>query len=519
MKREISKAIKGTWILTIASLFSEFLSAVYRIPLQNIVGDRGYFIYQQVYPIYGIFTVLALSGLPVVISKMFAQQDSIASKGKLLKRTFFILLITCSVITIMLWGTARYLAFFMGDPGLYKEIRAVALTFLLIPFEASLRGYFQSDLMMTPSAISQILEQLVRIIVIIAAAIMFGSGLLNVYQMGTLANLGAFIGGLFAVLVLVSTFSFRGQKLKTKELNPQLKIENGLALEIILIVIFTGITIFYQFIDSFTMLRLLMWNNRPLPEAEILKGIFDRAQPLIQLGIVVSLSFVSTIMPQLKEKDKSQPNRSLIQKMMKVCLWLAIAETAGLIALMPEINTMLFTNSDGSVALGIYMLSIVIVSFVNLMIAITSSDNERNLRKLILFIISLVLKVALNIVLIPYLNIIGAALATVLSECVILFGLLIIYMGEHEFMLDKLFVGKLLLSGVIMTLLIRFLEKVLTHYLVLNRINSIIINLILIPIGIVIYLWLSKLWKVLQKDEWEIIPLGKYLTKIMRIKD
>jgi Membrane protein involved in the export of O-antigen and teichoic acid len=94
MKREISKAIKGTWILTIASLFSEFLSAVYRIPLQNIVGDRGYFIYQQVYPIYGIFTVLALSGLPVVISKMFAQQDSIASKGKLLKRTFFILLIT-----------------------------------------------------------------------------------------------------------------------------------------------------------------------------------------------------------------------------------------------------------------------------------------------------------------------------------------------------------------------------------------------------------------------------------------
>ena len=57
MQKEVSRAIKGTWILTIASLFSELLSAIYRIPLQNIVGDRGYFIYQQVYPIYGIFSV------------------------------------------------------------------------------------------------------------------------------------------------------------------------------------------------------------------------------------------------------------------------------------------------------------------------------------------------------------------------------------------------------------------------------------------------------------------------------
>jgi Membrane protein involved in the export of O-antigen and teichoic acid len=86
MQKEVSRAIKGTWILTIASLFSELLSAIYRIPLQNIVGDRGYFIYQQVYPIYGIFSVLALSGLPVVISKTIAQQDSLTAKHNLLKK-------------------------------------------------------------------------------------------------------------------------------------------------------------------------------------------------------------------------------------------------------------------------------------------------------------------------------------------------------------------------------------------------------------------------------------------------
>src|SRR5699024_8814389 len=202
MQKEVSRAIKGTWILTIASLFSELLSAIYRIPLQNIVGDRGYFIYQQVYPIYGIFSVLALSGLPVIISKIFAQQISSGAKNKLFKNGFLVLLVLSLLITTFLWGTSKKLAVFMGDPNLYQEVRAVSLTFLLIPFEAIFRGYFQSELIMEPSAISQISEQLVRIIVIIGAAILFGRGILNEYQMGTVANGGAFIGGLFAVVIL-----------------------------------------------------------------------------------------------------------------------------------------------------------------------------------------------------------------------------------------------------------------------------------------------------------------------------
>src|SRR5699024_3469945 len=248
MQKEVSRAIKGTWILTIASLFSELLSAIYRIPLQNIVGDRGYFIYQQVYPIYGIFSVLALSGLPVVISKAFAQQDSLAAKHNLLKKTFVILSVSCVVITGLLWMSSRYLAFLMGDPQLYLEVRMVALTFLLVPFEASLRGYFQSDLLMTPSAISHVSEQFLRIVVIITSAVLFGHGILNVYQMGSIANAGAFIGGILAVIILLKTFQ-KHHQIEEVGSDGKIKLEHGLALEVLLIVVFTGITIFYQFID------------------------------------------------------------------------------------------------------------------------------------------------------------------------------------------------------------------------------------------------------------------------------
>ncbi|WP_125712078.1 putative polysaccharide biosynthesis protein [Companilactobacillus kedongensis] len=517
MRKETSRAIQGTWILTIASLLSELLSAIYRIPLQNIVGDRGYFIYQQVYPIYGIFSVLALSGLPVVISKVFAQQGSDAAKSRLMKNTFGLLLAVCILITILLWGASKKLAFFMGDPNLYHEVRAVSLTFLLIPFEASLRGYFQSELIMEPSAISQISEQLVRIIVIIGAAMLFGKGMLDEYQMGTLANSGAFIGGLFAVVILGIAMLVRHPLVKSKQ-SSDLKLEKGLSLEVVLIIIFTGVTIFYQFIDSFSMLRLLMRAGHQLAEAEILKGVFDRAQPLIQLGIVISLSFVSTIMPQLKS-DKFDMNKQLIGKMMRVCLWLATAETAGLISLMPVVNTMLFTNSDGSFALGVYMLSIVIVSGINLLIAVTSSDNEKNLVKLVIFLVSLVAKVVLNILLIPHFGIVGAALATVLSELIILSGLLMIYSKDRgTLLIGRRFTVKVLSSGLFMALCIRALEKFMNHYLFLTRVNSVLISIVLIPIGIVIYLYLSKVLNILDKSEWKILPMGKLFIKIMRIE-
>ncbi|WP_125770980.1 oligosaccharide flippase family protein [Companilactobacillus furfuricola] len=521
MKKEIvSKAIKGTWILTVASFVSELLSAIYRIPLQNIVGDRGYFIYQQVYPLYGIFSVLALTGLPVVFSKMFAQQENQPARNKLFKVLFFTLLVCTVSLTVILWGSSRAIATFMGDPSLYLEIRTVSLAFLLVPFEATLRGAFQSDLNMGPSAISQLLEQLLRILLIIVAAVLFGKGLIDIYKMGALANSGAFVGGVVAVVVLAVTFFRRERNVFVDASEIKVKLERGFGLEIVLIVFFTGITIFYQFIDSFSMIRLLMHSGMSLPQAEISKGIFDRAQPLIQLGIVISVSFISTIMPQLKKRNQGDEHNQLIRRMTRVCLTLAIAETAGLIALMPDINTMLFTDSQGSVALAIYMCSIFLVSTINLLIAVTSGDSSKNMAKLILFILSMICKIFLNVLLVPRFYIAGAAVATVVSELVILLGLLVVYHSDLKFLVLRVsFVLKTVLAGAIMALSVRAIEQLFVHFVFLTRKTSILINLILIPVGIVIFVFLVWQFRLLSKKEWEILPLGKKLTKIMKIED
>src|SRR3954468_10280091 len=73
--------LTGTLILTIAALLIKILSAFYRIPFQNIVGDIGFYIYQQVYPFYGIAIVLSTYGFPVVISKLYAEEKTKEDQG------------------------------------------------------------------------------------------------------------------------------------------------------------------------------------------------------------------------------------------------------------------------------------------------------------------------------------------------------------------------------------------------------------------------------------------------------
>lgn len=75
---------QGAFVLSLAGILSKILSAVYRVPFQNIVGDVGFYIFQQVYPMIGISVMLATSGFPVIISKLLNDYGS-ANRAKILR--------------------------------------------------------------------------------------------------------------------------------------------------------------------------------------------------------------------------------------------------------------------------------------------------------------------------------------------------------------------------------------------------------------------------------------------------
>ncbi len=196
--------MKGAFILTIAAFIVKILSAVYRVPYQNIVGDIGFYIYQQVYPIYGVGMILATSGFPVIISKLAAEDGT----GK---REYLAHRMQAALITLLIVGISLFCCFFfgasliaqwMGDAQLTTLIKMTAFMFLLLPFLSISRGYFQSTGDMLPTATSQVVEQTVRVFIIMGAAIILTRQGYSLYDVGTGAIAGSFIGGTIGVGIL-----------------------------------------------------------------------------------------------------------------------------------------------------------------------------------------------------------------------------------------------------------------------------------------------------------------------------
>lgn len=138
--------MRGAVILTAAGMIVKLLSAVYRIPFQNIVGDIGFYIYQQVYPFYGIFLVLATTGFPVVISKLYIEQRTKSGEEggrRLLKVAGLLLSMIAVLCCFAMYFSADALAHYMNDPQLADSLRIVAISFLILPLVSVLRGFFK----------------------------------------------------------------------------------------------------------------------------------------------------------------------------------------------------------------------------------------------------------------------------------------------------------------------------------------------------------------------------------------
>src|SRR5699024_8508102 len=123
----------------------------------------------------------------------------------------------------------------------------------------------------------------------------------------------------------------------------------------------TAMMVLLQLVDSFTVKNGLVAGGMSDLAAKSLKGVYDRAQPLVQLGLVVAVAFATSLLPALTEAQRQRPPQAfkrLTTTMMRIALVIAAAATAGLISLMPWIDRLLFGNTQGVGMLAIYMLSI-----------------------------------------------------------------------------------------------------------------------------------------------------------------
>src|SRR5690625_451249 len=213
-KEQTNNIVRGAIILTIAGLLSKVLSATYRIPLQNLTGDLGFYIYQQVYPFLGAVIILSLYGFPAAISKLTT--ETIQERRPLTFLHFYfpifiILLLLNSVFFLIIYFGAPHIANWIGDVQLEKSFQMAAFLFLLIPFLALLRGAFQGLGQMKQTAYSQVIEQVIRVAIIVTIAYFIFLKKVDIYK---ISEAGVYAGllGMTVAIILLAVFFFHSKE-------------------------------------------------------------------------------------------------------------------------------------------------------------------------------------------------------------------------------------------------------------------------------------------------------------------
>ncbi|MDD4503876.1 MAG: oligosaccharide flippase family protein, partial [Clostridiaceae bacterium] len=168
--------IKGAAILAIAGIISKALGAIYRIPLGRIIGSEGMAYYQTAYELYILALTISAYSIPIAISKLVSEKIELGRRDEAHK-TFKVALALIGFLGItlsaLLFFNAQGFVKAVKNPGAYLAVLCVAPAIFTVSLSGAFRGYFQGMQNMTPSGISQVTEQLARVIFGFILAIMF----------------------------------------------------------------------------------------------------------------------------------------------------------------------------------------------------------------------------------------------------------------------------------------------------------------------------------------------------------
>lgn len=207
----MSKFFKGMLILLTAGFVTRILGFINRIVIARSIGEEGVGLYMMAYPTFILVVTLTQFGIPVAISKRVAEALALGQHSKVKRILVISLSITLGlsfIFTPVLFVIAPFLAeTFFTDQRIMYPLFAIAPVIPIIAVASVLRGYFQGTQNMRPSAISQIIEQLVRIIFIGFLAKFFLP--YGVEYAAAAAMVATIIGELVALFYLLTMFKLK----------------------------------------------------------------------------------------------------------------------------------------------------------------------------------------------------------------------------------------------------------------------------------------------------------------------
>lgn len=346
--------IKGAFIATFAIFVSKFLGIVYVIPFYSIIGEQNGSLYGYAYTIYNLFLALSTVGIPPAMSKLISEYNTLGyynTKERAYRLGKKLMLIISVVVFIILFTMAPIIAkAIIGDAtggnsieDIAFVVRVISTAILVVPLLSISKGYLQGHKFIAPSSYSQILEQIIRIIVILVGSYTF----LNVFKLGMtnaigVAVFGATVGAIGALIYVLYKIHKNKSQLNIDEpiKAEEKKITNKEILKKIITYslpfIMFGLTMsIYEFIDMVTIVKTLTHNlGFSTVDAESIIGVMNTwGNKLNSIVIAISIGLTTSLVPNITSSyvaKKYSDVKKKINQSLQILILVALPITIGL---------------------------------------------------------------------------------------------------------------------------------------------------------------------------------------------
>jgi len=361
--------VKGAFIATFGIVLTKILGILYVIPFHAIIGESGGALYGYAYTIYVLFMSLSSAGIPLAISKIVSEYQTLgyyhAKKRAFVigKKIALLLGVICFLLLLLFapWIAEAVLGDLTGGNTIEDVtfvIRVIGTAILVVPVLSIYRGYFEGHRFMEAPSFSQVLEQLVRVLVIVLGSFMAVRVFnLSITSAVGIAVFGATAGAIFSYLYLV----YKKQKNKAKfnekirDVNEPIITDKQIFKKIVIYAIpFIMIDVFkslYNYIDMVTVVEgLVHYANFSVVDAEVIMSMlstwsnkFNMILLAISTGIIVSL--IPNLTQSIVKKDQEDINKKVNQSL-SILLFFTIPMTLGISFLSNYIWTVFYGESQ-----------------------------------------------------------------------------------------------------------------------------------------------------------------------------
>ena len=529
-----NKFLRGAAILSIAGIIVKILGAIYRIPLSNIIKPEGMGYYQTAYPIYNLLLTLSNAGFPVAIAKLVSERNALGdyrNAHKVFKVSLVGLSIGGLLSALFLTYGAKPIVDYIGNSNAYYALLAMVPALVFVPIMAAFRGFFQGSKNMVPTAVSQISEQLLRVIIGLSLTLLLLEYGKPIAAGG--ASFGASAGGMAGALTMVIIYTRNRKKITTRIKQSTIDVEysvKNIIMDLVLLAIpitlGSAIAPLLDTIDASLVLKRLQFIGYTEAYANELYGqLKGMAQTLINLPQLFSIAISMSMVPSISDayaRHASKEIKDLLSSGVRMTLLIGFPCALGLFVLStPIIDLLYFSNTAETIISTGEILAYLSIGVVFLMSVQTLTAVLQGLGKASIPVRNLAIGAIVKVILtytltaIPSINVKGAAISTVAAYAIAaildFISVLRITRAKINY---KYILFKPLFSAVGMAIITRL------GYIILDSIiGKKLATIVAVFIGVLSYAILLVLTGTLDEDDFKLIPNGdKVFRKLKRYK-